>query len=235
MIKFYFNAAPNPMKVALFLEEAGLEYSAIAVDTRKGEQFKPEYTALNPNAKVPVIVDGDVVVFDSNAILLYLAEKTKRFLPPDSDRAEVRAQMFSWLMFVASGIGPYSGQAVHFRHYAPEPKEYALNRYDFEAERHWKIIDERLAQRRYMLGAAYTIVDMAVWGWARLVPLVLGGEENWAKFPHLKRSLDEINARPAVAKVEELKRKHTFKAEMDADARRFMFPQLARLDTVSRS
>ena len=85
MIKFYFNAAPNPMKVALFLEEAGLEYSAIAVDTRKGEQFKPEYTALNPNAKVPVIVDGDVVVFDSNAILLYLAEKTKRFLPPDRE------------------------------------------------------------------------------------------------------------------------------------------------------
>jgi GSH-dependent disulfide-bond oxidoreductase len=226
LIKFYFNAAPNPMKVALFLEEAGLEYKPIPVDTRKGEQFKPEYLAVNPNAKVPAIEDDGAVVFDSNAILLYLADKTKRFLPPDNDRG----QLLSWLMFVASGIGPYSGQAVHFRHYAPEPKEYALNRYDFEAERHWKIIDERLAKGRYMLGATYTIADMAVWGWARLVPLVLGGEENWAKLPNLKRLLDEINARPAAAKVEELKRKHTFKAEMDAEARRFMFPQLARLE-----
>ncbi|MFN0315232.1 MAG: glutathione S-transferase family protein [Burkholderiales bacterium] len=232
MIKFYFNAAPNPMKVALFLEEAGLEYTPIPVDTRKGEQFKAQYLAVNPNAKVPAIVDGDAVVFDSNAILLYLADKTKRFLPADNDRPEVRGQLLSWLMFVASGIGPYSGQAVHFRHYAPEPKEYALNRYDFEAERHWKIIDERLGKGRYMLGATYTIADMAVWGWARLVPLVLGGEENWAKLPNLKRLLDEINARPAVARVEELKRKHTFKAEMDAEAKRFMFPQLARLVKV---
>lgn len=220
------------MKVALFLEEAGLEYMPIPIDTRKGEQFNPEYVAINPNAKVPAILDGDAVVFDSNAILLYLADKTKRFLPPDNDRAEVRGQLLSWLMFVASGIGPYSGQAVHFRNYAPEPKEYALNRYDFEAERHWKIIDERLGKGRYMLGNTYTIADMAVWGWARLVPLVLGGEENWAKLPNLKRLLAEINGRPAVARVEELKRKHTFKAEMDVDARRFMFPQLARLEKV---
>ncbi len=232
MIKFYFNAAPNPMKVALFLEESGLEYTAIPVDTRKGEQFKPEYMALNPNAKVPTIVDGETVIFDSNAILLYLAEKTKRFLPAQSTGPDVRGAMYSWLMFVASGIGPYSGQAVHFRQYAPEPKEYALNRYDFEAERHWRILDARLAKRHYMLGADYTIVDMAVWGWARLLPIVLGGEENWGKFPHLKRLLDEINARPAAVRAEDLKRKHTFKTEMDADARRFMFPQLARLESA---
>jgi GSH-dependent disulfide-bond oxidoreductase len=229
MIKFYFNAAPNPMKVALFLEEAGLQYTALPVDTRKGEQFFPEYLALNPNAKVPTIVDGDATVFDSNAILFYLADKTQRFLPAQADRPAVRGELLSWLMFVASGIGPYSGQAVHFRHYAPNPKEYALNRYDYEAERHWKIVNERLAHQAYMLGATYTICDMAVWGWARLIPHVLGDDTVWSKFPQIKRLLDEINARPAAARVEELKRKHTFKTEMDDEARRFMFPQLARL------
>ena len=226
MIKFYFNAAPNPTKVALFLEEAGLQYTAIPVDTRKGEQFSRDYLAINPNGKVPALVDGDATVFDSNAILLYLAEKTKLFLPPQMDRSGVRGQLLSWLLFVASGIGPYSGQAVHFRHFAPEPKEYALNRYDFEAERHWKIIDERLGRQAYMVGSTYSIVDMCVWGWARMVPHVLGNAEAWGQFPHL---VDEINARPAAARVEDLKRKHTFKAEMDEEARNFMFPQLARL------
>jgi GSH-dependent disulfide-bond oxidoreductase len=134
VIKFYFNLAPNPMKVALLLEELGVAYEPIPVDTRKGEQFAPDYQAVNPNGKVPAIVDGDTVVFDSNAILLYLAEKTGRFLA--EPKPAHRGQLLSWLMFVASGIGPYSGQAVHFRHHAPEPKEYALNRYDFEAERH---------------------------------------------------------------------------------------------------
>jgi GSH-dependent disulfide-bond oxidoreductase len=233
VIKFYFNAAPNPMKVALFLEEAGLEYSAIPVDTRKGQQFSPDYLSVNPNGKVPAIVDGDATVFDSNAILLYLADKTRLFLPEQSDRPAVRGQFLSWLMFVASGIGPFSGQAVHFRHYAPEPKGYALNRYDFEAERHWKIIDDRLERQAYMVGPKYSIVDMAVWGWARLVPHVLGNPQAWGQFPNLKRLVDEINARPAVARVEALKSRHTFKSEMDDEARRFMFPQLARLAKFS--
>ena len=229
MIKFYFNAAPNPTKVALFLEEAGLEYTPIAVDTRKGQQFSAEYLAVNPNGKVPAIVDGEATVFDSNAILLYLAEKTRRFLPAQADSPAVRGQLLSWLMFVASGVGPFSGQAVHFRHYVSEPDKYSLNRYDFEAERHWKIINERLGRLAYMVGPAYSIVDMCVWGWARLVPHVLGNPEAWGLFPHLKRLVDEINARPAAARVEELKRKYTFKTEMDDEARRFMFPQLARL------
>ena len=118
MLKFYYSAAPNPTKVALFLEEAGLPYEPIPVDTRKGDQHKPEYLAINPNAKVPAIVDGDVVVFDSNAILLYLAEKTGKFCRANTPKA--RGELLSWLMFVASGVGPYSGQAVHFRNYAPE-------------------------------------------------------------------------------------------------------------------
>ncbi|HET6432838.1 glutathione S-transferase family protein [Dyella sp.] len=229
MLTFYYHPTPNPAKVALFLEEAGLPYELVPVDTRKGEQHAPAYTAINPNAKVPALVDGEVTVFDSNAILLYLAEKTGRFLPPDTP-AE-RAQMLSWLMFVATGIGPYSGQCVHFRHYAPEPKQYALNRYDFEAWRHWKILDAHLADRRYMLGDQYTLVDMAVWGWARMVPYILGGEAAWEQLPHVKRLLDEINVRPAAQRAEALKERHAFKSVVDEDARKALFPQNARLDS----
>lgn len=225
MIRFFYNNAPNPMKVALLLEELALPYEPVPVDTRKGEQHTAQFLAVNPNAKVPAIIDDGVVVFDSNAILLYLAEKSGRFLPTDQS---ARGPMLSWLMFVASGIGPYSGQAVHFRVYAPKPQEYALNRYDFEAERHWKILDHRLADNRYMLGTSYSIVDMAVWGWARLIPTVMGSQEAWAKFPNVKRLLDEISARPAVAGVERLRNLHSFKTENDAEAYRNMFGHLAR-------
>jgi GST-like protein len=228
MIKFYYNTAPNPMKVALLLEELELPYDAIPVDTRKGEQFAPDYLAVNPNGKVPAIADGDVTVFDSNAILLYLADQAGRFVPPPAAGA-ARGEMLSWLMFVASGIGPFSGQSVHFRHSAPEPKAYALNRYDYEAHRHWKLVDERLARNDYMAGGSYGIVDMAVWGWARLVPYVLGIDDAWARLPHVKRLLDEINARPAAQRVDKLRTSHTFKTEMDAEARRNFFPQNERL------
>ena len=226
MIKFYYHPSPNPAKVALLLEEPGLPYELVPVDTRKGEQHEAAFTAINPNAKTPALVDGDAVVFDSNAILLYLAEKTGQFLPPATP--EARAQMLSWLMFIATGIGPYSGQAVHFKHFAPEPKAYAVNRYDFEAWRHWKIIDQQLAQHRYMLGETYTLVDMAVWGWARAVPFVLGATA-WEQLPNVKRLLDEVNTRPAAQRAEALKAKHAFKTEMDDEARAVMFPQNARL------
>jgi len=224
MIKFYYSLAPNPMKVALFLEEAGLPYDPIPVDTRKGDQFSPELTALNPNNKVPVIQDGEVTVFDSNAILLYLAEKTGQFLPENTPAA--RGALLSWLMFVATGVGPYSGQAVHFRHFAPEPKNYAHTRYQFEARRHYGIADARLAQHPYMLGDTYTIVDIALWGWARMVPFLLG-EDAWSTMPHLKRWFDEISARPAAARATALKDRHAFKAEFDAEARRHMFRHIA--------
>lgn len=227
MIKFYYHPSPNPLKVALFLEESGLPYELVPVDTRKGEQHAPSFSAINPNAKTPALVDGDAVVFDSNAILLYLAEKTGQFLPANTP--EARAQMYSWLMFVATGIGPYSGQAVHFRHFAPEPKAYAVNRYGFEAQRHWDLIDARLAQHPYMLGDKYTLVDMAVWGWARAVPFILGPDA-WTTLPNVKRLLDEVNARPAAQRAEALKLRHAFKAEMDDDARKVLFPQNARLD-----
>ncbi len=228
MLKFYYNTGPNPMKVALFLEEAGLEYEPIPVDGRKGDQFKPEYLAINPNAKAPSLVDGDVNVFDSNAILLYLGEKTGKFMPAGDPKS--RGQLLSWLMFVATGLGPYSGQAVHFKRMAPEKVPYAINRYDFEAERHYKVLDDQLAKHRYMLGDTYTIVDMAVWGWVRMANLVLD-EGAMAKFPNLKRLVDEISARPAAAAAVALKEKagHAFKTEMDAEAKKFMFPSNERL------
>ena len=226
MIKFYYHPSPNPVKVALMLEETGVPYEVVPVDTRKGEQHSDAYKVINPNAKTPSLVDGEAVVFDSNAILLYLAEKTQQFLPENTPA--LRAQMYSWLMFVATGIGPYSGQAVHFKHFAPEPKVYAVNRYEFEAQRHWAILDEHLAKHQFMVGDSYTIVDMAVWGWARAVPFILGAEA-WAGLPNVKRLLDEINARPAAQRAEALKAQYTFKTEMDDAARLAMFPQNARL------
>ena len=171
-----------------------------------------------------MIVDGAATVFDSNAILLYLADKTGQFLPEPADRGA----MLSWLMFVASGIGPFSGQSVHFKHYAPEPMPYAVNRYDFEAWRHWNLINDRLADRPWMMGDRYTLLDMSVWGWARAVPFVLGNDA-WEKLPHVKRLSDTINQRPAAQRAAALKDRYTFKAEMDDEARRAMFPQNERL------
>ncbi|HEX3983258.1 MAG TPA: glutathione S-transferase N-terminal domain-containing protein [Acidisoma sp.] len=220
MITFYYNMAPNPMKVALFLEEAGLPYELVPVDTRQGDQHRAEFAALNPNEKVPVIQDDGVTVFDSNAILLYLAEKTGKFLPGPS-LAE-RAEFFSWLMFVATGVGPYSGQAVHFRHFAPEPKDYAVRRYLFEAKRHYGIINERLADRPFMLGETYTIVDMALWGWARMAVFVMG-DDAWELFPNVKRFMDQMAERPAVQRAFSLKERHSFKTETDEEARRALF------------
>lgn len=222
MLTFYYSGAPNPTKVALMLEETGLEYDAVPVDTRCGDQHQSDFLKLNPNAKVPVVVDDGAVVFDSNAILLYLGEKTGRFMPADTPAA--RGEMLSWLMFVASGVGPYSGQAVHFQHHAPEKLPYAINRYVFEAERHFGILDRRLGKRRYMLGSEYGIVDMALWGWSRMVPFVLG-DGAFERFPNLQRFTDEISARPAAQRAAALKDRHAFKTEMDDDARRFMFPQ----------
>ena len=223
MLKFYYSGAPNPTKVALLLEETGMPYDPIPIDTRKGEQHKSEFLAVNPNAKVPAIVDGDVKVFDSSAILLYLAEKTGKFLPAKNDKA--RGELLSWMFFVSSGVGPYFGQSVHFRAYAPEKIAYAINRYAFEAKRHASILDAQLAKQKYMLGDTYTIVDMNVWGWARLIPNALG-EGASEKFPNLKRLVDEISARPAAQKAVALKDRHKFKTEMDAEAMQAMFPHL---------
>ena len=221
MIKFYFNGSPNPTKVALFLEESGLAYEPTPIDTRVGQQFDDMFLAVNPNAKVPAIMDDGVTVFDSNAILLYLGEKTGKFVGTPQQRGE----LLSWLMFVATGVGPFSGQAVHFKHFAPEKVPYAQTRYAFEAERHYGILDARLAKQKYMVGDTYTIVDMDVWGWARMVPFILG-DAAFEKWPNLKRLVDEVSARPAAARAIALKDKFTWKAEMDDEARANMFRHL---------
>jgi GST-like protein len=227
MIKFFYHPSPNPLKVALYLEETGEPYELVPVDTRKGDQHSEAFKAINPNAKTPAMLDGDIRVFDSNAMLLYLAEKTGKFLPANTPGN--KAEMLSWLMFVATGIGPYSGQAVHFKHFAPEPKKYAVNRYDFEAWRHWHIVNDHLTNHPYMMGSDYTLVDMAVWGWARAVPFVLGPDA-WEKLPNVKRLLDELSARPAAQRAEALKARFAFKVEMDDDARKILFPANERLN-----
>ena len=218
MLKLYYHPSPNPAKVALYLEEAAIPYEFVPVDTRKGEQLSPAFLAINPNGKTPAIDDDGVKVFDSTAILMYLGEKTGKFMPTPAQRGDY----FSWMMFISSGIGPYSGQAVHFKHHAPEKLTYAINRYQFEAERHWGLIDAQLAKHKYMLGDTYGIVDMNLWGWMRAAAYVLG-EEAWGRLPNVKRLFDEINARPAAAKVNALKEKHAFKTEMDQAARDIMF------------
>lgn len=225
MIKFYFSGAPNPTKVALFMEEAGVAYEAIPIDTRKGQQHEPEFLKINPNAKVPVIIDGEARVFNSNAILLYLAEKTGKFLPPAGDKN--RGEMLSWLMFVATGVGPFAGQSVHFTHMAPEKIGYAITRYNYEAMRHFKLLDEHLTGRKYMVADTYTIIDMDVWGWARMAPFVMNDKEVWAKLPNLKSLVDEVEARPAAKKALALKDRFTWKTDLDDEARRNMFRHIA--------
>lgn len=224
MLKFYYNAAPNPLKVGLFLEEAGLDYTPIPVDTKRGDQHQPGYLAINPNAKVPAIDDDGVIVFDSNAILLYLAEKTGEFLPEDTP--EARGQLLSYLMFIASGVGPYSGQCVHFHNFAPGDHPYPRKRYAFEARRHWQIIDDRLAEGPYMMGETYTILDMSVWGWAGRIPFMYGKEDAMDDYPNIARLVAEIDARPAARRAVALKDQHAFKTEMDEAAVRNLYPQI---------
>lgn len=218
MLKFYFNGSPNPMKVALFLEETGLLYEAVAVDTKRGQQFGADFMKLNPNAKVPVIDDSGTIVFDSNAILLYLAEKHDMFMP----ERQCRGDMMSWLMFVATGIGPYSGQAVHFRHFANDASPYSSNRYQFEAERHFKVLNDRLSSNEFLVGGRYSFVDMAAWGWARMMDFVMGDGAS-ARFPHVQRLVDQIAARDAANRALTLKDRFQFKPTFDDEARRHMF------------
>jgi GSH-dependent disulfide-bond oxidoreductase len=220
MIKFYFHPTPNPMKVALFLEEAGLEHELVPVDTMKGEQHEAGYRAVNPNGKLPAIDDDGVRVFDSNAILLYLADKHGKF----AGKPEDRGALLSWLMFIATGLGPYSGQSVHFRHYAPVELDYAVNRYLREAQRHYQVMNDHLESRTYFVGDDYTIVDIAAWGWVDRATVVLG-EGAIDGYPHLARWFQMVNARPAVAKARETGKDIAFKKDRDEAALRAMFPQ----------
>lgn len=227
MIRFYFHPTPNPAKVALLLEEADIPYELVPVDTSKGEQHSPEFRKINPNGKVPAIVDTDgpggkeARVFDSNAILLYLAEKSGKFLGAREDRSE----LLSWLMFIASGLGPFSGQSVHFQFAAPEGLEYARNRYRREAERHYEVLNDHLAGREYIVGNSYTIADMSAWGWLDRASRVLkGAEDPLGAYPNLKRLFQTIDARPAIARARAVGKQHSFKKDNDEETKRALFP-----------
>jgi GST-like protein len=196
----------------------------VPVDTRAGQQHDAAFRAINPNGKLPAIVDTDggkeVRVFDSTAILLYLGEKTGKLMGSVADRGE----LLSWLMFIGTGIGPYSGQAVHFQRAAPEQLPYAINRYRGEAQRHYAILDQHLAGRDFIVGDSYTIADISAWGWIDRAAVVLGGTDPLGAYPNLKRWFQAIDARPAVAAARKVGSNHTFKQEMDEAAKRAMFP-----------
>lgn len=227
MISFYFHPSVNPLKVALFFEESGLPYAVVPVDTSKGEQHAPSFRAVNPNGKVPAIVDPsgpegkEVRVFDSTAILLYLAEKTGQFLCIPQDRPE----LLSWLLFVASGLGPFSGQAVHFQLAAPQGLDYAVNRYRREAERYYQVLNDHLENRAYIVGNAYSIVDISAWAWlTRAERVRLGAADPLGPFPRLKRYFEAIDARPATLRARNVGRDHPFKTEVDEETKRALFP-----------
>lgn len=219
MLKFFYHPTPNPMKVALFLAETGMPFELIPVDTAKGEQHAPEFRAINPNGKVPAILDGDIAVFDSTAILIYLSEKTGQF----GVAPEERGALLSWLMFVATGLGPFSGQSVHFHHVAPEDVPYAKNRYMREIERHYQVLNDHLKGREFVVGDTYSIADMSVWGWAIRGERVLGGD-GLARFPEVARWFEKINARPAVEKAHKIAEGKTFKTPGDEASMRALYP-----------
>ena len=202
MIDLHYWPTPNGHKITLFLEEAGLEYRIHPVNIGKGDQFLPEFLAISPNNKMPAIVDhapadggAPVSVFESGAILLYLAEKTGRFLPTD---LRGRAATLEWLFWQMGGLGPMSGQMGHFNVYAPERIPYAIERYDSEVRRLHRVMDKRLSESEYLAGADYGIADMASYPWigayARL-------PADFAAFPHLARWHQAIADRPATQRA----------------------------------
>ena len=189
---------PNGRKISVALEEMALPYTVKVVDIRKQQQFEPDFLKISPVGKIPAIVDSDgpegkpISLFESGAILLYLASKTGKLLP---ESITARYEVLEWLMFQMGGVGPMLGQAHHFRIYAPEKIEYAVNRYTNEAKRLYGVMDKRLAKSKYIAGPEYSIADIAIFPWLRSWK---NQGIDWADYPHLKGWFDEIAARPAV-------------------------------------
>jgi GST-like protein len=196
MIDLYTWTTPNGRKASIMLEEVGLPYRVHTIDISKGDQFKPEYVAINPNSKIPAIVDqdmpgGPLPIFESGAILIHLAEKTGQFLSSDP---RARIVTIAWLMFQMGGVGPMFGQAHHFRRFAPEPVPYAIDRYTKETARLYGVLERRLGEAEYLAGD-YSIADMATYPWvARYEWQGVDIED----FPNVKRWFDAIASRPAV-------------------------------------
>ncbi len=199
MIDLYTFGTPNGRKASVMLEEVELGYEVHVIDIMNGDQFQPEFVTINPNAKIPAILDtegpdGDpMMVFESGAILIYLAEKTgSNLLPADMRK---RYSAIQWLMFQVGGVGPMFGQAHHFLEFAKVGIPYAQERYGKETERLYGVMDRRLGEAAYLAGDFYSIADIATYPWVSRHPLHLGPLD---EFPNVKRWYDEISARPAV-------------------------------------
>jgi GST-like protein len=225
MIRSYFHPTPNPSNIALFLEEAGLPDEGNPVDTSKGEQHAPAFRATNPNGKVPAIADTkgpggrEARVFDPTAILIYLAEKVGKFLCKQDDRPE----LLSWLLFIASGLSPFSGQSVHFQFAAPEGLDYTVNRR--EAERHYQVLNGHLQGRNYIVGGDYyTIADICAWGWLdRASRVRKGADDPLEPYPHLKRLFETVEASTAVVLARNAGKDHAFKKTNDEETKHALF------------
>jgi len=228
MIDLHYWTTPNGHKVTIFLEEAGLRYRIAPVNISKGDQFKPDFLAISPNNRIPAIVDHEPVgggapisIFESGAILLYLAEKTGRFLPADPLG---RVEVTQWLFWQMAGLGPMAGQNHHFSQYAPEKLPYAINRYVSETNRLYGVLNKRLADRPFIAGT-YSIADMAAYPW--IVPHKNQGQ-SLEDFPHLKRWFEAIRNRPAVVRAyDRAKEVNTQATVLTEESKRILFGQTA--------
>jgi len=229
MIDLYYWPTPNGHKITLFLEEAGMPYNIIPVNIAKGEQFTPHFLSLSPNNRMPAIVDhtpiergAPISVFESGAILLYLAEKSELFLPAD---LRGRVEVLQWLFWQMAGLGPMLGQNHHFTRYAPEKIPYAIDRYVRETGRLYGVLNGRLAGREFIAGA-YSIADMAAYPW--IVPHEAQGQ-NLDDFPHVKRWFEAIRSRPATIRAYERGAAVSDgTATMTEEARKILFGQTAQ-------
>jgi len=230
-IDLYFWPTPNGWKPAILLEEVGLPYNVVPVNIGEGDQFDEAFLKISPNNKMPAIVDPEgpdgepISLFESGAILIYLAEKTGRFFP---EEPRARYEVLQWLMFQMGGVGPMLGQAHHFRQYAPEEIPYAIGRYTNEASRLYGVMDRRLAEAEWFAAGEYTIADIAIFPW--LVPYERQGQD-MNDYPNLKRWFDAMHDRPAVKKAlavgEELRK--TLDRNMDDKTRQTLFGNKGRL------
>jgi GST-like protein len=227
MIDLHYWTTPNGHKITMFLEEAGLPYRLLPVNISTGDQFKPEFLAIAPNNRIPAIVDhapadggAPITVFESGAILLYLAEKTGQFLPAD---VRGRVEVTQWLMWQMGGLGPMAGQNHHFVQYAPEKLPYAIDRYVKETNRLYGVLNKRLADRAFVAGA-YSIADMAAYPW--VVPWKRQ-QQNLDDFPHVRRWFEEIRARPATVRAYTRAEEINRTATVTEDSRAVLFGQTA--------
>jgi len=225
VIDLYYWPTPNGWKISIALEELELPYETHWVNIGRGDQFKPEFQALSPNGRMPAIVDpeplgggGPLSVFESGAILLYLAEKRGALLP---NSVRERSEVVQWLMWQMGGLGPMLGQTHHFRHYAPEPVPYGIERYTNETHRLYGVLDRRLEGREFICGD-YSIADIAAWPW--IVPYKRQGQD-LAEFPNIQRWHQTLKARPAVQRGMDLGAEFINPGPMDESAKKVLFGQ----------